>query len=243
MFAAAVDLEPLCRLLAALVRVGRRRRASRASRTTTGATRRGGVSPRGVSASACGSRRRTTRRRPAGLTGVRLHMGLAFGTGEHPTTALCLDWLDAHLARGATVLDYGCGSGVLAIAALALGARERLGDRQRPASDRRDARQRALERLHRKPVRRCAGRAARRSRSTSCSRTFSPRRSSSLAGTFARSLAPGRQRGAERHARTPRRASRRRVRAPLRAPRAFRARRLGAARRRAPEGVNGSENG
>jgi ribosomal protein L11 methyltransferase len=59
---------------------------------------------------------------PEGLVGVRLHMGLAFGTGEHPTTALCLEWLDAAFAPGATVLDYGCGSGVLAIAALALGA-------------------------------------------------------------------------------------------------------------------------
>jgi ribosomal protein L11 methyltransferase len=59
---------------------------------------------------------------PAGRIGVRLHMGLAFGTGEHPTTALCLDWLDTHVHPGATVLDYGCGSGVLAIAALALGA-------------------------------------------------------------------------------------------------------------------------
>jgi ribosomal protein L11 methyltransferase len=49
-------------------------------------------------------------------------MGLAFGTGEHPTTALCLEWLDAALEPDATVLDYGCGSGVLAIAALALGA-------------------------------------------------------------------------------------------------------------------------
>jgi ribosomal protein L11 methyltransferase len=58
---------------------------------------------------------------PSGLVGVKLHMGLAFGTGEHPTTALCLEWLDA-LEPGATVLDYGCGSGVLAIAALALGA-------------------------------------------------------------------------------------------------------------------------
>ncbi|HEX6997362.1 MAG TPA: 50S ribosomal protein L11 methyltransferase [Gammaproteobacteria bacterium] len=55
---------------------------------------------------------------------VRLHMGLAFGTGAHPTTRLCLEWLERALAPDARVLDYGCGSGVLAIAALALGARE-----------------------------------------------------------------------------------------------------------------------
>jgi ribosomal protein L11 methyltransferase len=55
-------------------------------------------------------------------TTIRLNMGLAFGTGQHPTTALCLEWLDAHPPRGATVYDYGCGSGVLAIAALKLGA-------------------------------------------------------------------------------------------------------------------------
>jgi ribosomal protein L11 methyltransferase len=54
---------------------------------------------------------------------VRINMGLAFGTGEHPTTALCLDWLERHVADGMTVLDYGCGSGILALAALALGAR------------------------------------------------------------------------------------------------------------------------
>jgi ribosomal protein L11 methyltransferase len=49
-------------------------------------------------------------------------MGLAFRTGAHPTTALCLDWLERENLRGATMLDYGCGSGVLALAALALGA-------------------------------------------------------------------------------------------------------------------------
>jgi ribosomal protein L11 methyltransferase len=53
---------------------------------------------------------------------VRLDPGLAFGTGTHPTTALCLEWLDGLELAGARVLDYGCGSGVLAIAALKLGA-------------------------------------------------------------------------------------------------------------------------
>jgi ribosomal protein L11 methyltransferase len=47
---------------------------------------------------------------------------LAFGTGSHPSTALCLDWLDAAALDGRQVIDYGCGSGVLAVAALKLGA-------------------------------------------------------------------------------------------------------------------------
>jgi ribosomal protein L11 methyltransferase len=64
-----------------------------------------------------------TPHRPGGRTLVRLHRGLGFGTGEHPTTALCLQWLDAELEPGATVIDYGCGSGVLAVTALCLGAR------------------------------------------------------------------------------------------------------------------------
>lgn len=51
-----------------------------------------------------------------------LDPGLAFGTGSHPTTKLCLSWLDENLRQGDTVLDYGCGSGILAIAALKLGA-------------------------------------------------------------------------------------------------------------------------
>ena len=53
---------------------------------------------------------------------LALDPGLAFGTGTHPTTALCLEWLDAQPLQGCTVLDYGCGSGILAIAALLLGA-------------------------------------------------------------------------------------------------------------------------
>jgi ribosomal protein L11 methyltransferase len=58
---------------------------------------------------------------------VRLDPGLAFGTGTHPTTALCLEWLDAKDLAGKTVIDYGCGSGVLAIAALKLGAARVIG--------------------------------------------------------------------------------------------------------------------
>lgn len=53
---------------------------------------------------------------------VRLDPGVAFGTGTHPTTRLCLSWLDQNLRSGATVLDYGCGSGILAITAAKLGA-------------------------------------------------------------------------------------------------------------------------
>ncbi|MDH3586530.1 MAG: 50S ribosomal protein L11 methyltransferase [Gammaproteobacteria bacterium] len=55
---------------------------------------------------------------------VRLDPGLAFGTGTHATTAMCLEWLDAIDLQGRTVLDYGCGSGVLAIAALKLGCKQ-----------------------------------------------------------------------------------------------------------------------
>lgn len=58
---------------------------------------------------------------PAAIN-ITLDPGLAFGTGSHPTTRLCLRWLDAHLQGGESVLDYGCGSGILAIAALKLGA-------------------------------------------------------------------------------------------------------------------------
>jgi ribosomal protein L11 methyltransferase len=53
---------------------------------------------------------------------VLLDPGLAFGTGTHPTTALCLEWLDRNCRPGDRVIDYGCGSGILAIAAARLGA-------------------------------------------------------------------------------------------------------------------------
>lgn len=54
---------------------------------------------------------------------LRLDPGLAFGTGGHPTTRLCLEWLADRLLAGLTVLDYGCGSGILSLAAKLLGAR------------------------------------------------------------------------------------------------------------------------
>ncbi len=53
---------------------------------------------------------------------IHLDPGLAFGTGTHPTTRLCLEWLDGHDVEGLPVIDYGCGSGILAIAAALLGA-------------------------------------------------------------------------------------------------------------------------
>jgi ribosomal protein L11 methyltransferase len=54
---------------------------------------------------------------------VTLDPGLAFGTGTHATTGLCLEWLDEHVSKDQTIIDYGCGSGILAIAALKLGAK------------------------------------------------------------------------------------------------------------------------
>ncbi|MBQ4789228.1 50S ribosomal protein L11 methyltransferase [Pectobacterium versatile] len=58
---------------------------------------------------------------------VMLDPGLAFGTGTHPTTALCLQWLDGLDLEGKTIIDFGCGSGILAIAALKLGAARAIG--------------------------------------------------------------------------------------------------------------------
>ena len=58
---------------------------------------------------------------------VMLDPGLAFGTGTHPTTSLCLEWLDGLDLAGKTIIDFGCGSGILAIAALKLGATNAIG--------------------------------------------------------------------------------------------------------------------
>lgn len=66
---------------------------------------------------------------PPECEGVHLQLdpGLAFGTGTHPTTALCLEWLDSHPPEGLKVIDYGCGSGILGIAALKMGASQCVG--------------------------------------------------------------------------------------------------------------------
>ncbi|MFM9882412.1 MAG: 50S ribosomal protein L11 methyltransferase [Burkholderiales bacterium] len=58
---------------------------------------------------------------------IKLDPGLAFGTGGHPTTQLCVAWLEQRMSAGASVIDYGCGSGILAIAAAKLGAGRVLG--------------------------------------------------------------------------------------------------------------------
>ncbi|MBU65019.1 MAG: 50S ribosomal protein L11 methyltransferase [Cupriavidus sp.] len=58
---------------------------------------------------------------------LELDPGLAFGTGSHPTTRLCMQWLEQNLRAGETVLDYGCGSGILAIVAKKLGAGDTVG--------------------------------------------------------------------------------------------------------------------
>jgi len=60
-------------------------------------------------------------------TNLQLDPGLAFGTGTHPTTFMCLEWLDQNAVDGQTVIDYGCGSGILGVAALLLGAEKAYG--------------------------------------------------------------------------------------------------------------------
>ena len=79
---------------------------------------------------------------------IALDPGLAFGTGTHPSTRLCLRWLEAQLHGGDTVVDFGCGSGILAIAALKLGAARAWGidiDEQALLAARRNAMQNRVE--------------------------------------------------------------------------------------------------
>ncbi|WP_283150359.1 50S ribosomal protein L11 methyltransferase [Silvimonas soli] len=79
---------------------------------------------------------------------IVLDPGLAFGTGSHPTTRLCLKWLDSNIQQSETVLDYGCGSGILAIAAKKLGAGDTHGvdiDAQAMIASRQNAEQNNVE--------------------------------------------------------------------------------------------------
>jgi len=79
---------------------------------------------------------------------IVLDPGLAFGTGSHPTTRLCLSWLDDNLQAGVSMLDFGCGSGILAIAAVKLGAASAVGvdvDSQAVHSSRDNARANHVE--------------------------------------------------------------------------------------------------
>lgn len=79
-----------------------------------------------------------------------LDPGLAFGTGTHPTTALCLEWLEGLDLSGKTVVDFGCGSGILAIAAIKLGASKVIGidiDPQALQASRENAKRNGVEEL------------------------------------------------------------------------------------------------
>ena len=83
-----------------------------------------------------------------GAVVVRLDPGLAFGTGTHPTTALCLEWLDGLELSDKRVLDYGCGSGILSVASLLLGAGSATAfdiDPQAVTATRQNARQNRVE--------------------------------------------------------------------------------------------------
>jgi len=84
-------------------------------------------------------------------TNLFLDPGLAFGTGTHPTTALCLEFLDGAIVGGETIIDYGCGSGVLALAAAKLGAKEIIGvdhDSQAVIATNENAKRNHLDRGH-----------------------------------------------------------------------------------------------
>lgn len=83
-----------------------------------------------------------------GAANLMLDPGLAFGTGTHPTTALCLEWLDGQEMQGRQVIDYGCGSGILGLAALLLGADQVTGvdtDPQALEASRENARRNGVE--------------------------------------------------------------------------------------------------
>ena len=122
---------------------------------------------------------------------VRLDPGLAFGSGTHPTTALCLQWLDSLDLRGKTVLDFGCGSGILALAALKLGAERAVGVDNDPQALVGDRRQRAAQRGRRAHDRASPGGRAGGALSGGASPTSWRSRSTQLADTLAARVEPG----------------------------------------------------
>ena len=126
----------------ALDRTSPRPRGVARSRTATGSGCGSPTGSRCASAGGCGCARHVAEPPddPDAVV-VRLDPGLAFGTGTHPTTALCLQMLDSLPLAGRTVIDYGCGSGILGIAALKLGAAHVDGGRSRSAGAHRHARQ------------------------------------------------------------------------------------------------------
>lgn len=96
-------------------------------RTTTGFALRKPSSNRPKSATVCGLCRLGMNRRTRMPSTSVWIPGIAFGTGSHPTTRLCLQWLESHDLQNKSVLDYGCGSGILAVAAKKLGAEAVIG--------------------------------------------------------------------------------------------------------------------
>ena len=123
LFADGTDAGAVMRRARAAARRGSAAASGRASsKIGSGSASGSRISTPCASARACGCvRGHEVVTDPAAVV-VLLDPGLAFGTGTHATTAMCLEWLDAHCPRGARVIDFGCGSGILAIAALKLGA-------------------------------------------------------------------------------------------------------------------------
>jgi ribosomal protein L11 methyltransferase len=120
----------------------RQRAIARKTRTGCGRPRPNLRRSRSVASPSCPPGMSRPTRRPASSASTP---GVAFGTGTHPTTRLCLSWMEQYLAPGSSVLDYGCGSGILSICAALLGATQVAGRGHRPAGGGHRARQRPAQ--------------------------------------------------------------------------------------------------